>query len=210
MRRRFEWGANHVANLVDERPRVAAFGNLCVQFAMGLFMGCGLFIMTWNFTSQFDKPWVYAINTLLAMMIKVAVQWFVVLVGTPFVAWIAREIVFQRTGVRLSRTAKNAADSPLANSMTVTALATMILTTELSKGNTMPIWFIDSSDAFWAIMGVVMGLGSLTALLEGLSVPSLIYALVKNGHPYQDNASQQAKRKRNHRNRANRQHKNRR
>lgn len=203
-----EWGKNRVANLVDGKPRLASLANVCVLFVMGSVMGLGLFLVTWNFTSQFDKPWVYVMNTLIAMTIKLLLQWFVVFIGIPMVIGIGRELVFQRTGVRPPRTPRDSIDSPLPNSMTITALATMILATELSQDGIRPIGFIDPSDGLWAGTVVVV-MGGLTAFLEGLSVPTTIYALVKNRHAYQETQSYQRTNSQSSRGRGRRQRNNR-
>ena len=63
-------------------------------------------------------------------------------------------------------------------------MATMILATELSRDRVSPIWFLDSSHAIL----VVPIMGGLTAVLEGLSAPSQIYALAKNRHAFQEGA----------------------
>ena len=190
------WGRDRVTTLLDGKPRIASLANLLVLFGMGSVIGLGLFLVTWNFTSQFDKPWVYVMNTLIAMTIKLLLQWFMVLIGTPMAIGIGRELLFQRTGKHPPRTTGDSIDSPLPNSMTVTALATMILATELSKGSVQPIWFVDPSNKLWAGT-VVTAIGGLTAVLEGLSVPTTIYALVKNRHAYQDSKGYQRTNRRN-------------
>ena len=185
-------GWDSAAKLLDEKPRIAAIGNVLVLCCAGVIMGLILYWVTSNYTRQFDKAWIYAINTLIAMTIKLAFQWIMV---SPAVRWvvntIAKRIIPRRYWNQLPQLEGSALGTTLPNSMTVTAIATMILATELSKENVLPIWFIDSSHAVW----VVALMGGITAALEGLSMPQTIFALWNNRHPYHSSPTYQRQRK---------------
>ena len=196
MQKRINRGNDRVANLIDGSPRMTGIANLVTLFSMGVVMGLALSLVAWNITSQFDKPWVYVINTLIALTIKLVCQWFVVLGCVPLIKDIARRVVSRHTQTSQPLPLKDLPDSHLANSVTVTALATMVLATELSKGDVLPFWFIDSVTAAW-VVSAVAAMGGLVAILEGLSAPYTIYALAKNRHPYQENMRNQDAKRRN-------------
>ena len=144
-------------------------------------MGLCLYWVTSNYTRQFDKAWIYAINTIIAMTIKMAIQWIMVSKAAPWVVYtMGKRIIPRRYWNHLSQLEGSALGATLPNNMTVTAIATMILATELSRENVQPIWFIDSSHAVW----VVALMGGVIAALEGLSVPQTIFALWNNRHPH--------------------------
>ena len=116
MRQSIEMGKDRTVNLIDSKPRIASLANLCVLFMMGSAIGLGLFLVTWNFTSQFDKPWVYVMNTLIAMTIKLLLQWFVVLYRYSHGDRNRQDNwYFERTGNTASpRTPRDSIDSPYA------------------------------------------------------------------------------------------------
>ena len=146
--RAIDHGWDSVATLVDERPRKASMGNILVLFVMGVVMGLILYWITIAYTRQFDKAWVYAINTVIALAVKLVFQWLMVLAATPWAVFtMARRIILRRHWNQLPQKEGSVLETTLPNNMTVTAVATMILATELSRENVQPIWFIDSSYA---------------------------------------------------------------
>ena len=126
------------------------------------------------------------------MAVKLVFQWLMVLAAIPWaVLTMARRIIPRRHWNQLPQMEGSALETTLPNNMTVTTVATMILATELSRENVLPIWFIDSSHAVW----VVAMMGGVIAAMEGLSVPQMIFALWNNRHPYHSSPTYQRHRR---------------
>ena len=188
VRNAIEYGWDGATALLDRKPRKAAIGNVLVLSVMGVVMGLTLYWVTSNYTRNLDKAWIYAINTVIAMIIKVAFQWLMVLIAQPRVVYpVAKRIIPRRYWHLLSMMEGRSHETTVPTNMTVTAVATMILATELSRENVLPILFVDSSHAVW----VVTLMGGVTAALEGLSVPQTIFALWHNRHPHHSSPTYQ-------------------
>ena len=176
-----DYGWDSATKLLDEKPRKAAIGNVLVLCVGGGIMGLILYWVRSDYTRQFDKAWIYAINTLIAMTIKLAFQWIMVSAAAPWVVYkMAKRIIPRRYWNQLSQLEGSALGATLPNNMTVTAIATMIPATELSRENVLPIWFIDSSHAVWVLPSWEVS----RPLWKRLSVPQTIFALWNNRHSH--------------------------
>ena len=193
-----EWGLNFLVTTIEESPRKTAIWNILLVVLTGIIMGFGLFLVTSIYTSQFHKAWTYAANTVIAMVIRLVLQWMIVVRGVPFARLIARRVLERRTGRRVPRVDGKLPETTIANNLTVTVVATLILATELSGGGVQPLWFVDASDAIW----IVPLMGGVTAALEMLSLPSNIQALAKNIHSQQTTSTQPRRERRSARKRS--------
>ena len=178
----------NVAVLLYDTPRRGAIGNILAFALVDGFIVCSLIgaIVAWG-TSNFisDKLWIYATNTAIAILAKVAWAWLYVFWGRTLVIRVALLMVQRNVGeipenISWPEGLPDQANRTVLIVTVATALATILATEQLN-----PKWVSYSVNIVW-ITGFA---GALTAATEALSVPSNIQALWKNQHHFQENVT---------------------
>ena len=184
---------------VDTEPRQAAFLNVVVTALQGLLLGLLMGLFAGLVTGGFSKVWTYAANTFAVMLLRAALQWLWVLGGTPLVHWVGQYLFRKRTGQDVPETIlqKPLGEEQVARTV-VPAIVSVAIATFLATEDLNPAWLNQA----WAIAVIASLGGGISSVLEALSVPTNIYAIVRNRHQYQETEGYQSGTKRN--NRANR------
>ena len=188
MQNRIDW--------VDREPRCAAILSVLVALLRGLLMGLFMGLFAGYVTSGYSKVLVYSANTFVVMLLRVMLQWFWLLILVPLVYYLVRYLVKKRTGQDVPKGIglKHMGEEEVARSI-VPAIVSVALATILATEDVDPAWLNQT----WAIVVMAAAGGGVSALLEALTVPSNIYAIIHNRHRYQETLSYQSGPKRGNR-----------
>ena len=182
---------------VDREPRHAAFWNVCATALQGLLLGLLMGLFAGLVTDGFSKVWTYAANTFAVMLLRAALQWLWVLKVTPLVHKLGQYLLKRRTGQAVPEGLgqKHSGEEEVARTV-VPAIVSVAIATFLATEELSPVWLNQT----WAIVVIASLGGGVSSVLEALSVPTNIYAIVRNRHHYQETRSYQSGTKRNNRN----------
>ena len=171
---------------VDREPRLAAFSNVLVTGFQGLLLGLLMGLLAGLVTSGFPKVCTYAANTFAVMLLRAALQWLWVLFLTPRVHGLGQYLVRKRAGRDIPEGIgqKHMGEEQVARSV-VPAIVSVAIATFLATEDVDPAWLNHT----WAIAVIAALGGGLSSVLEALSVPDNIYAIVRNRHRYQETRS---------------------
>ena len=199
MRRTVQESMQTAVDWVDREPRQAAFSNVWATALQGLLLGLSMGLFAGLVTGGFSKVWTYAANTFAVMLIRAALQWLWVLRVTPQVHRLGQYLLRKRTGQDIPEGIgqKHLGEEQVARTV-VPAIVSVAIATFLATEELNPAWLNQT----WAIAVIASLGGGVSSVLEALSVPTNIYAIVRNRHQYQETLSYQSGTKRN--NRANR------
>ena len=168
---------------VDREPRLAAFSNVLVTGFQGLLLGLLMGLFAGLITGGFSKACTYAANTFIIMLLRAALQWLWVLRVTPLVHSLGQYLVRKRAGRDIPEGIgqRHLGEDQVARSV-VPAIVSVAIATFLATEELDPAWLSQT----WAIVVMAAAGGGVSALLEALTVPSNIYAIVHNRHRYQE------------------------
>ena len=196
MRRTVQESMQTTMDWVDREPRQAAFLNVCTTAFQGLLLGLLMGLFAGLVTGGFSKVWTYAANTFIVMLLRAALQWLWVLRVTPLVYSLGRYLLRKRTGQDVPEGIgqKHLGEEQVTRTV-VPAIVSVAIATFLSTEELDPAWLNQT----WAIAAIASLGGGVSSLLEALSVPTNIYAIVRNRHQYQETRSYQSDTRRNNR-----------
>ena len=179
---------------VDREPRHAALSNVGATVLQGLLLGLVMGLLAGLLTGGLSKVWTYAANTLAVMLLRAALQWLWVLSVTPLVHRLGQYLLGKRTGQDIPEGIgqKHLGEEQVARTV-VPAIVSVAIATFLATEELDPAWLNQT----WAIVVIATLGGGVSAVLEALSVPTNIYAIVRNRHTYQEAQSYQSGTKRN-------------
>ena len=176
-------GMQNSANWVDREPRKAVFLNVFTATAQGIILGLLMGLFASLVTSGFPKVWIYATNTFAVMLLRVILQWLWVLLGTPMVYSLGRDLFKERTGQEIpERIGRKPLGTEQSARSTVPAIVSLAIATILATEQLNPAWVNET----WAIVVISALGGGVASWLEALAIPSNIYALLWNRHEYQE------------------------
>ena len=160
--------------------------NVLVTALLGLLLGLLMGLFAGLVTGGFSKVWTYAANTFAVMLLRVVLQWLWVLRVSSLVGDLVQYLVRikARRDIPKHIRQRHMGEEQIARSVVPAivsvAIATFLVTEELN-----PAWLTQT----WAVAAIAGSGGGLSALLEALSVPENIYAIVHNRHKYQETQS---------------------
>ena len=177
-------GFKNTLYLVDSKPRWSAFLNVGAYVFQGIALGLVMGLIASLLTSGLPKIWTYVANAFAVMLLRVILQWIWALKVAIWVRKASAWFVKDKSGVDLPEDALRRVS--LTNNVSTIvgpAIVAVAIATILSTESVEPSWLTRTL----AIMGV-SALGSgLASGMEALGLPSNIYALRWNRHPYQEN-----------------------
>ncbi len=180
--RGFFRGKRIIARLIVNQPRATALGNVIVSavigFVIGLILGGFVSFLTIRLPS---RTLMFVANAFLAMTVKLVWQWMWEWLLSSFVLGVAQTIVQTNSGTMLNRLNSAPTDqrSSLLLVVTVTTAFATLLTLDGEIGSPPP------GDALVILLLTAL-VGAITAVMESLSMPSNIYALVRNRQTFQN------------------------
>lgn len=173
------------ADLFDTKPRITAIYNLATLFILGLCAGLLIGAIVAFGTSQLpNKLWIYMMNTAIALLVKIVWAWLWVLFLQNLVIKIsarASNLSFNQLNAVRSSELPDQANRTVLIITIITAFSTILATEEIR-----PEWLSEPIHIIWST-GVV---GAITAMLDSLSIPGNIFAMLHNRHHYQNNGRQ--------------------
>ena len=177
-------GSKSALLLVDRKPRVLTVLNIGTYVLQGMILGLAMGFLSSLATSGLPKIWTYVANTFAVMLLKVILQWIWVLNVTSWVREMATWFIMELTGRRLPETvSRQISVTNQVSIITSPAIVAVAVATILSTENIEPSWLTNT----WAIVLISTLGGGLASAMEALGLPSNIYALRWNRHPYQEN-----------------------
>ena len=180
----------YAIGLMERHQRPTGFGHVATSAFIGALVGTVLALWVIHVTGKFPTPWTYMLNLGSVLLLKVIHQWIWTMWVIPFVEKQARQFVARSTGQELPDPSANMSQdgSKQVQSFVTTVIAavgvsTVLVTTEDLK----PAWLLESG---WIVIASA-SLAALTLTAEAMSTKTMIYALWKNRHQYQETLSYQ-------------------
>ena len=177
-------GLHTALDWIDRKPRNAALSNVTNTAMQGALLGLLMGLLAGLVTSDLPKVWTYGANTLAVMFLRVILQWLWVLKAVPLAHSLGRWFIKKRTGLNVPKgVEERSLLTTQMSTLTTSALVSVAIATILATEPVSPSWLT----APWAIALTSTVGASIASILEALCLPSNIYALRWNRHPYHDN-----------------------
>ena len=191
-------GFRNTVDWVDREPRKAALLNVGVAVVQGMLLGLVMGLFASLVTSGLPKVWTYATNAFGVMLIRLVLQWLWVLKVTRWAYNLAMWLFRQKTGLDVPMgIGKQPGGTTQVNTLIAPAIVAVAIATILATEQLNPSWL----NVTWAIVSISALGGAVASLMEGLSLPSNIYALRWNRHQYQETLGYQEAANRHHKTR---------
>ena len=180
---RLKHGLHTAVDWIDKKPRDAALSNVANTAIQGALLGLLMGLLAGLVTSDLPKVWTYGANTLAVMIFRVIMQWFWVLKAAPLAHSLGRGFIKKRTGLEVPKGVEERSLLTTQMSTLITpALVSLAIATMLATEPVGPSWLTTT----WAIALMSTTGAFMASILEALCLPSNIYALRWNRHPYHD------------------------